>query len=175
VRLSEEVPGALPESFGIRPLTADDLARVLEIENASFSTPWKESTFRGLLRRADTDLIAAVRGERMVGYAVAWTVLDQSELGNVAVAGEARGEGVGRALVEEIIARVRRRGARECFLEVRESNEVAQGLYRALGFGVVGRRRAYYAQPVEDALVMKKELSAVSDQLEGRPGQGSSA
>lgn len=162
MRLSEEVPTAPPESFRIRPLATDDLGRVLEIENASFSTPWKESTFRGLLRRTDTDLIAAVRGARIVGYAVAWTVVDQAELGNVAVADEVRGEGVGRALVEGIVARVRRRGAGECFLEVRESNEVAQSLYRSMGFEVVGRRRAYYAQPVEDALVMRLRIQTTS-------------
>lgn len=162
MRLSEEVPAALPESFRIRPLTVDDLERVLEIENAAFSTPWKEATFRGLLRRADTDLIAAVRGERIVGYAVAWTVVDQAELGNVAVADEARGAGIGRALVEAIVARVWKRGAGECFLEVRESNGVAQSLYRSMGFEVVGRRRAYYAQPVEDALVMRLRIPTES-------------
>jgi ribosomal-protein-alanine N-acetyltransferase len=128
----------------------------MEIERACFSTPWKDSTFRGLLRRADTDLVGAEdEARRLVGYAVAWTVVDQSELGNVAVAEEARGAGIGRALVEAIVERVRARGSRECFLEVRESNAVAQALYDDMGFEVVGRRRAYYALPTEDALVMR--------------------
>lgn len=160
MRLSEDVPGTRGLSVQLRPLAEADLGRVMEVETASFSTPWKEATFRGLLRRTDTDLVAAVRGERLVGYAVAWTVLDQSELGNVAVAPVARGEGIGRALVEAILERVRGRGARECFLEVRESNRLAQELYRSLGFEVVGRRRRYYALPEEDALVMRASVSS---------------
>lgn len=139
----------------IRPLRGTDLRRVLEIEERSFSTPWQESTFRGLLRRTDTDLLGAWQGERLIGYAVAWTVADQSELGNVAVAPDARGLGVGRLLVRAIVERLRYRGSTECFLEVRESNDVAQRLYEMLGFEPVGRRRGYYSQPTEDALVMR--------------------
>lgn len=155
MRLSEEVPGAEAPAIRIRDLTDEDLPRVMEIERRAFSTPWQENTFRGLLRRGDTDLLGAVRGERLLGYAITWTVLDQSELGNVAVAPEERGGGIGQTLVVEILERVRERGAAVCFLEVRESNQVAQSLYRQLGFEVVGRRRAYYSVPVEDALVMR--------------------
>ncbi|HLL46632.1 MAG TPA: ribosomal protein S18-alanine N-acetyltransferase [Longimicrobiaceae bacterium] len=156
MKLGGEVPRAGGAAFWLRPLLEADLDRVMEIERDCFSTPWKDSTFRGLLRRADTDLVGAEDdARRLVGYAVAWTVVDQSELGNVAVAEEARGAGIGRALVEAIVERVRARGSRECFLEVRESNAVAQGLYDDMGFEVVGRRRAYYALPTEDALVMR--------------------
>lgn len=144
--------------FRIRPLTADDLPGVMRIEELSFSTPWRASTFRALLMRTDTDLFAAEAGGALVGYAACWTVADQSELGNVAVAPEARGLGAGGALVDAVLGRVRARGARECFLEVRESNEDAQSVYRRRGFVVVGRRRGYYDKPREDALVMRLEL-----------------
>lgn len=156
MKLGGEVPRVEGAAFRLRPLREADLDRVMEIETACFSTPWKESTFRGLLRRTDTDLVGAEDdARRLLGYAVCWTVVDQSELGNVAVAEDARGGGIGRALVEAIVDRVRARGSRECFLEVRESNLVAQGLYDDMGFEVVGRRRAYYALPTEDALVMR--------------------
>lgn len=138
-----------------RNLSEDDLARVLEIERGCFSTPWHESTFRGLIRRTDTDLVAAELDGVLVGYAVCWTILDQAELGNVAVAPAARSRGTGQLLVEAAMARIRGRGARECFLEVRETNVVAQALYRSHGFDVVGRRRGYYSRPTEDALVMR--------------------
>jgi ribosomal-protein-alanine N-acetyltransferase len=141
--------------FRIRGMTTADLPRVLDIENACFSTPWKDATFRGLMRRTDTDLYVAELEDRIVGYAACWTVIDQSELGNVAVAPDARGRGAGGALVETVIERVKERGAHELFLEVRESNLVAQSIYRNRGFTVVGRRRSYYAQPTEDALVMR--------------------
>ena len=141
--------------FTIRPMREDDLPRVLEIENACFTMPWKEGTFRGLMRRGDTDLFVAEQGGGVAGYAACWTVIDQSELGNVAVASEARGRGLGGALVDAVVERVKERGAREVFLEVRESNHLAQEIYRDRGFVVVGRRRSYYAWPTEDALVMR--------------------
>jgi len=141
--------------FRIRRMREADLPRVLAVEVVCFSTPWKEATFTGLMRRTDTDLYVAEAEGTIVGYAACWTVIDQSELGNVAVSPEARGQGVGGALVETVIERVKERGARELFLEVRESNDVAQGIYRSRGFVVVGRRRSYYAQPTEDALVMR--------------------
>jgi [ribosomal protein S18]-alanine N-acetyltransferase len=144
----------------IRVLGAADIPRIVEIENHCFSTPWQDSTFRGLLRRKDTDLLGAEVDDVLVGYAIAWTVLDQAELGNVAVAPETRGLGVGRLLVQAILARLRHRRATECFLEVRESNTVAQRLYRQLGFEPVGRRKRYYMDPVEDALVMRVEIGA---------------
>lgn len=149
--------GAEPR-FTLRPMREEDLPRVMVIERQCFSTPWKEDTFRGLLRRTDTDLFAAERGGLLLGYAACWTVFDQAELGNVAVAPEARGLGIGGALVDAVVERVRERGADEVFLEVRESNHVAQGIYRDRGFVVVGRRRSYYAAPREDALVMRLRI-----------------
>lgn len=146
-------------AFVLRDLTGDDLDAVMEIESAAFTAPWRRDTFESLLARGDTDLLAAVLHGRLVGYAICWTIVDQSELGNVAVAPEGRGRGVGRRLVHAALQRVRLRGARECFLEVRESNESARRLYEQLGFATIGRRRRYYTRPVEDALVMRAELS----------------
>lgn len=145
-------------SLALRDLTFGDLPRVIEIEQSCFSTPWQRSTFESLLHRADADLIGAFSGGELVGYAVTWTIMDQSELGNVAVSPDARGRGLGRLLVETALGRIRARGSRECFLEVRESNRVARDLYEQLGFEGIGRRRRYYSRPVEDAVVMRKGL-----------------
>jgi ribosomal-protein-alanine N-acetyltransferase len=130
----------------------------MEIERVSFTTPWRESTFEGLLRRPDSDLIGGTRTGRLVGYCVCWTVGDQAELGYVAVAVGERGRGIGRRLVLAALERVRQRGARECFLEVRESNLTARALYERCGFQAIGRRRNYYSKPAEDALVMRRDL-----------------
>jgi [ribosomal protein S18]-alanine N-acetyltransferase len=147
------------DRFRIRPLREGDLARVMEIEAECFSTPWKDSTFQGLMKRTDTDLLVAETADgRVAGYAACWTVIDQSELGNVAVSADARGSGMGGALVDAVIGAIRARGSLECFLEVRESNEAAQSLYRRRGFETVGRRRRYYSLPTEDALVMRLRI-----------------
>jgi ribosomal-protein-alanine N-acetyltransferase len=139
-------------------MAAEDLRAVMTIERESYTMPWTEATFHGLLRRRDADCIVAVEGGRPVGYAVSWSVLDQCELGNVAVARAWRGKGIGRTLVEATLRLARGRCVREVFLEVRPSNPVAHNLYATLGFEVVGRRRAYYQNPIEDALVMRLEL-----------------
>ncbi len=147
----------------IRPLREADLPRVLEIERECFSTPWKEVTFRGLMKRSDTDLLVAEMADGwLAGYTACWTVIDQSELGNVAVSPSARGEGIGGALVDAVVERVKARGAHECYLEVRESNRDAQSIYRQRGFIVVGRRPRYYSLPTEDALVMRLRVGEFS-------------
>lgn len=142
----------------IRSARAADVARIMEIERASYSMPWTEATFRGLLERSDSDVLVAEEGGRVVGYAACWVVVDQAELGNIAVAPEWRRLGVGARLLEAVIEHARERGVRELFLEVRVSNDVAQRLYQRHGFREVGRRRNYYVAPVEDALVMCKLL-----------------
>ncbi len=147
------------EDVRVRRMEGRDLARVMEIEQQSYSMPWTESTFRGLLRRTDADLyVAETRGAAIAGYAVAWAVLEQGELGNVAVAPEFRRRGVAHRLLDAVVDRSRERGVRELFLEVRVSNIHARQLYETYGFREVGRRRNYYMEPVEDALVMRKDL-----------------
>jgi ribosomal-protein-alanine N-acetyltransferase len=147
------------EEVRIRRMDAQDLARVMVIEQQSYSMPWTESTFRGLLRRADADLfVAETRARAIAGYAVSWAVLEQGELGNVAVAPEFRRRGVAHRLLDAVIERSGQRGVRELFLEVRVSNTHARELYQTYGFREVGRRRSYYMEPVEDALVMRKDL-----------------
>ena len=147
--------------LSVRNMRQLDLSRVIQIELECFTMPWSEATFRGLLRRSDADLIVAELDGQIVGYAAFWAVLDQGELGNVSVASGWRRQGIGNRLVQTILNRARERSVREVYLEVRVSNLGAQSLYRAFGFAEVGRRRNYYQEPVEDALVMKKQLDLI--------------
>lgn len=147
------------EDVKVRRMEMHDLGRVMEIEHQSYTMPWTDATFRGLLRRADADLFVAETAEgALAGYAVAWAVLDQGELGNVAVAPEWRHRGIAHHLLDAVIRRCNERGVKELFLEVRVSNSTARQLYLSYGFRDVGRRRNYYMEPVEDALVMRKDL-----------------
>lgn len=142
----------------IRRMQAADLPEVMQIELATFTMPWSESTFRGLLRRNDSDLFVAEHEGSIAGYAVFWAVTEQGELGNVAVAESRRGGGIGTMLVDAVLLHASERGVREIFLEVRKSNSGAQNLYKGFGFYEVGRRKNYYVEPVEDALVMRLDL-----------------
>jgi ribosomal-protein-alanine N-acetyltransferase len=142
----------------VRAMRPADLDQVMLIERRSFTAPWEESTFRGLMRRPSAALLVAEFGENLAGYSVMWFAGNEGELGDIAVTPERRGTGVGRLLLRESIAVAVSRGTRALYLEVRESNAVARGLYVAFGFAVVGVRKQYYTEPVEDAIVMKLAL-----------------
>jgi len=148
------------ERFAIRPMRASDVARVLEIANSLPTAPhWNESAYRSALDPLTTPrrfAFAAVEdaGDAPVGFAVAGLLPPQAELEMVAVAAEAQGQGIGRALLERLFSELRQAGIEEVFLESRASNQPALGLYRRLGFRETGRRSGYYADPIEDAVVM---------------------
>ena len=155
-----EVISLEPQGKVVREAGVSDLARVWAIEKASFADPWGASEFRSVLDSPPTIfLVAADAGQKAVlGYAVALTVLDESEILNIAVDPEFRGHGVGGLLLDAALAEVKARGAVAVFLEVRESNEAARKLYRSRGFEELSRRRGYYRMPVEDALVLRRAL-----------------
>jgi ribosomal-protein-alanine N-acetyltransferase len=135
-----------------------DLPSVMVIERRSFTAPWEEATFRGLMRRPSAALLVAERESEVVGYSVTWFAADEAELGDIAVLPELRGLGLGRLLLDESTAVARKRGAKSLYLEVREANRVARELYRSAGFEVAGVRKEYYKEPVEDAIVMRLDL-----------------
>ena len=121
-------------------------------------------------RSSNADLVLERRRDEpgtpergILGYCVIETVADEVHVHNLAVRPEARGGGVGRRLLEVGLAMAGRRGARVALLEVRESNQAAIELYRSLGFVAVGTRRNYYSQPLEDALLLRKEGLAEGD------------
>lgn len=137
----------------------EDLEEVIRIERASFTIPWSERTFRGLLGRSNAVLLVAEADSGLLGYAVVWMAGEEAELGDLAVRDEARRRGVGSALVGAALEAAADAGAGVLFLEVRQGNEAARRLYERTGFEVVGTRRGYYTRPVEDALVMRKSLA----------------
>lgn len=142
----------------VRSMTGADLGPVLEIETASFSTPWSRATFDRLLSQETAGTLVAVAAGTVLGYAVYWHVKDEAELGNLAVDPDHRRRGVARRLLHEVLSSARREGAAALYLEVRESNRAARSLYGTEGFRNVGRRRGYYGSPDEDALVLRRAL-----------------
>lgn len=89
-------------------------------------------------------------------------MLDEAEILNLGVAEAVRRHGIARALVRTLLAQFSAQGVRTVFLEVRESNHPARGLYEAFGFREVGRRARYYQRPVEDAVVLRVEMVQVA-------------
>ena len=106
----------------------------------------------------DVPFLVADRGGTILGYVIARQVLDEAEILNLGVMSARQRQGVGRTLVQEMLARLHRSSVGTVFLEVRESNAVARRLYAALGFADVGRRRGYYRIPTEDAVILRAAI-----------------
>ena len=142
----------------IRTAAPSDGGALALLEKRCFSDPWSAAGLRDLVTSTQTiTLVAELRGE-IVGYAIARWAAETGEILNLAVAPEHRRAGIAGQMLEEILDGLRQRGVREVYLEVRESNEAARGLYGRRGFWVAGMRRAYYRTPTEDALVLRLPL-----------------
>jgi ribosomal-protein-alanine N-acetyltransferase len=151
-------------TIAIRPARVDDLPAILAIERVSFTDPWSRSSFATLLEQPRVYFSVALdRAGALLGYTVAWFVLDEAELANLAVAPGVRGNGIGARLLKGALAASEERGTLSMYLEVRASNQSAIALYTSHGFAEVGRRRAYYRKPVEDALILRRTASPPGD------------
>jgi ribosomal-protein-alanine N-acetyltransferase len=129
------------------------------IERQSFADPWGSREFTSALDSAQTIfLVAEDESGVIVGYTIALSVADESEILNIAVETGHRARGIGGRLLDAAISEVRERGAEQVFLEVRESNAAARKLYDSRGFAEISRRRGYYRMPVEDALILRMAI-----------------
>ncbi len=137
-----------------------DLDEVIAIEEVSFPTPWSRTLFLEEIAREFSDALVAVPGEGggVQGYSICWTVADESHLLNIAVRPDARGHGVGTALLLSCIRRGARAGAGRIHLEVRAGNGAALRMYEREGFSQVGFRRGYYTDTGEDATLLSRDL-----------------
>ena len=144
----------------VRDAQSGDLKAILEIERLSFSDPWSARMFRPHLYNRAYPFLVAEEQRTVVGFAVAQTVVSEAELLDIAVHPGARGRGVGATLLEALMAQCAVQGAVTMTLEVRESNGAARALYNRYGFDQVGRRRRYYHDPTEDALILQATLPA---------------
>ena len=123
-----------------------------------FSDPWSEKSIETELSCRLSVWLVALEGEQVVGYVGSQTVIDESDMMNIAVHPDFRRRGIAEALVAELEAALRQRGSRALTLEVRDSNASAIALYEKLGFSQVGLRKNYYRNPKEDARILRKEL-----------------
>ena len=137
----------------------EDLDEVLAIERASFSMPWSRGAFLYELQQNRVARCRVMRqGGGIVGYLCVWEIADEIHVTNVAVHPTRRRQGIARTLLAGLLAEAQARDVRLIVLEVRPSNREAISLYGSFGFRVTGRRRGYYYDTGEDALVMEARL-----------------
>ena len=137
-----------------RKMTKDDAEAVAELELKCFAMAWSRADFFRELKNELAEYVVGELDKKIVAYAGAWVSFDQAEVMHIAVAPELRGQGVGTILFGELIKAVKERGATSITLEVRPSNEAAIKLYENFGLKSVGRRKGYYLDNGEDALIM---------------------
>ena len=138
----------------IRRMTMADVPGVAAVEAATFPTPWSADAFESEMRNVAARYLVAEEDGRIIGFAGAWIILDESHVTNIAVLADKRGQGIGRRLTEGLLQYLSNLGAAYTTLEVRKSNAVAQSLYVSLGFIKLGVRKRYYEDNGEDALIM---------------------
>ena len=146
--------------MNVRPMQVRDIAAVAAIEARMFTDPWPAASFTEMLVQRHTVALVGEAEDRVVGYAIGTAVVDEGEVLNLAVDAAVQRRGFGRALAERLLELLEERGAQSLFLEVRASNRAAIELYQALGFKPLGRRKAYYRAPREDAVTMVRKVDS---------------
>ena len=148
-------------SLSISPMRTDDLDEVVTIERASFGMPWSRGAFLYEIEQNRVARCWVLReDDRVAAYLCLWEIGDELHVTNIAVHPALRRRGLARRLLGAILDDGRTRRLRAVTLEVRPTNDEARTLYESFGFRVVGRRRGYYYDTGEDALIMESDLQA---------------
>ena len=141
----------------IETMKSSHVAQIAQLEKICFSDPWSEKSIASELNNELAYWLTAMEGEQVAGYIGSQTVMDESDMMNVAVHPDFRRKGIAEALVNALEEALKSKGSRCRSLEVRASNVPAITLYGKLGFSEIGRRKNYYRNPREDALILRKE------------------
>ena len=135
----------------------EHVSQVAALEKICFSDPWSERSVTSELENKLAYWLVALEGETVAGYIGSQTVMEETDMMNVAVHPDYRRKGIAEALINGLVDALKERGSHCLTLEVRASNEPAKKLYEKLGFTQIGRRPNYYRNPREDALILRKE------------------
>lgn len=166
-----EKPGS---GFAISRMTEHDLLEVVEIEEQSGLSRWGWAAYYAELQGSNRDLMLVARApesklsrvsQTLAGYIVARIGADELHINNVAVREKYRRQGIGLNLLDRILEEGRRLDVKTAFLELRAGNRAALYLYERCGFRITARRKKYYSEPPEDALVMTIQLRETLDSL----------
>lgn len=148
----------LNQAYIVRRMTDQDLDAIMKIENEVFSMPWSRKSYESELRNQWAHYLLCDYEGDVAAYCGMWVVFDEAHITNIAVGKAFQKMGLGRALLMEMEKIARQKKAQFIGLEVRPSNQAALALYGSMGFVETGRRKGYYQDNQEDALLMTKFL-----------------
>ena len=132
----------------------ENLHEIYEAEKICFRSPWALEELGNDLKNPISRYLLMREGDKLIGYAAFWLLMEEAHITNVAILPEYRGRGLGKKLMKDLIQLAADCGARFMELECRTSNETARKMYHSLGFLRVGSRKGYYTDTGEDAVVM---------------------
>ena len=141
----------------ILEMNAAHVSQVAALERICFADPWSEMSIASELQNLWSYWLVALEDDRVIGYVGSQSSIDEADIMNVAVHPDFRRQGIAEALINRLVADLKERDIYALLLEVRVSNMPAITLYEKLGFSQVGRRKNYYHNPKEDALILRKE------------------
>ncbi len=144
----------MDEKVILRRMLEEDAKEAALIEEACFTTPWAEEVYRQTLKLPYSLYFAAEADGKLIGTCGLQNIAGEGEISNVAVLPTWRGRGIASDLLQMAITEGEKEGITDFTLEVREGNTAARALYDSFGFVIEGRRKAFYRDPVEDALIM---------------------
>jgi [ribosomal protein S18]-alanine N-acetyltransferase len=142
------------KNLRFEPLNEHHVLAILDIEKKTNSAPWSEKSFRNEITNPHAIFLTAILDGKIIGYGGIWLVVDEAHVTTIAIEESLRGQGAGRRLMVELLTRAKKAGMECSTLEVRASNEPAIKLYEALGYETSARRKGYYPDNKEDAIVM---------------------
>ena len=144
--------------FFIERLTSENIGGVAELEELCFSSPWSKKSLELLCDGKNVGFVALDEEKREIAYGGMVCVLDEGQITNIAVHPDFRRRGLGEKIVSALLKYGSENGINLFSLEVRESNVAAIALYEKLGFVSAGKRKNFYSEPSEDAIVMLKNI-----------------
>jgi ribosomal-protein-alanine N-acetyltransferase len=141
----------------IIPMTDAHVDAVAALEAICFADPWSANSVASELTNPLSCWLVALEADTVVGYIGSQTVMGETDMMNVAVHPDHRRKGIAESLIHALVQKLKEYESHCLTLEVRASNAPAIALYEKLGFTEAGRRRNYYRNPKEDALILRKE------------------
>lgn len=132
----------------------NDINGILDISSLSFSVSWSKDSYIQELTNPIAKYFVAKDGEKVIGFAGTWIILDEAHITNIAIHPDYRKQGIGSELLKELISFCQKAGCIAFTLEVRRSNEAAKALYEKHNFKQDGIRKGYYEDNKEDAIIM---------------------
>ncbi len=139
----------------IKRMETCHIEQVAALEREIFTHPWSEASIRKAFEKEENIYIVAAEGQTVCGYCGMWCSFETADLCNIAVAPDKRGQGIAGEILQYAKDACRQKGVESILLEVREANASARSLYQKNAFKEISRRKQYYKDPVEDAVIMQ--------------------